>query len=468
VSVSRRGAVGALIAAPLTTPVAGLARTLDVAALRDAALADRQAYALVESLTTEVGARAAGSPNDDKAVQWALARAQALGLSNVRAEPVPLRVWQRGPAMARLTAPHAHPLVMTALGNTVGTGSGGIEAEIAYYADFAALKADSSDKALGRIVFIDQKTERSKDGRGYGQAVIARIAGAVEAARRGAVAVAIRSIGTDRDRIAHTGAMRYDPQVRQIPAFAVSVPDADLIARLIAHTAARSAVKMRFELQAQSGVVAESANVIAEVPGRDLAEEIVLLSAHLDSWDVGQGALDDGAGVGIVLAAAHHIAALKMKPRRTIRVVLFANEENGFDGANAYAERYANVVHQVVSESDFGAGRIWRLRSRVRPDALPAVDDLATLLAPLGIERPTPGTTGANEGTPGPDAGVLMRRHKWPALELTQDGTHYFDVHHTDNDTLDKIDPATLPQNVAAWALAAWWAANTDLRLGPL
>jgi carboxypeptidase Q len=429
--------------------------------LRERALQDTRAFEIVTALTTEVGARLAGSPNDAKAVQWALAQSQALALANVRAEPVPLRVWQRGPAQARITAPHAHPLVMTALGNSVGTGSTGIEAEIAYYADFNALKADTSERALGRIVFIDQKTERSLDGRGYGQAVVARLAGAVEAARRGAVAVAIRSIGTDRDRIAHTGAMRYDAQVRQIPALAVSTPDADLIARL----AARGAVKMHVALQTQSDVAATSANVITEVPGSDLADEVVLLSAHLDSWDVGQGALDDGAGVAIVLAAAHHIAALNVKPRRTIRVALFANEENGFDGANAYAERYANQTHQFVSESDFGAGRIWRLRTRLRPEALPAVDELAAALAPLGIERPA---TGANEGSPGPDAGVLMRRHKWPAVELTQDGTNYFDVHHTDNDTLDKIDPAALPYNVAAWAVTAWWAANTPQRFGPL
>jgi carboxypeptidase Q len=461
----RRSALASLLVLGGGAPSAWATNAADGSALlqrvRERALQDTRAWEIVTALTTEVGARVAGSPNDAKAVQWALAQAQALGLANVRAEPVPLRVWQRGPAQARITAPHAHPLVITALGNSVGTGSTGIEAEIAYYADFTALKADTSDKALGRIVFIDQKTERSRDGRGYGQAVVARVAGAVEAARRGAVAVAIRSIGTDRDRIAHTGAMRYDPQVRQIPALAVSTPDADLIARL----AVRGVVKMHVALQAQSDVVATSANVIAELQGSDVADEIVLLGAHLDSWDVGQGALDDGAGVAIVLAAAHHIAALAVKPRRTIRVVLFANEENGFDGANAYAERYAHQTHQFVSESDFGAGRIWRLRTRLRADALPAVDELAAALAPLGIERPA---TGANEGSPGPDAGVLMRRHKWPAIELTQDGTNYFDVHHTDNDTLDKIDPATLPQNVAAWATSAWWAANTPQRFGPL
>lgn len=429
--------------------------------LRDAALADREAYALVESLTTEVGARPAGSPQDAMAVQWALAQARRLGLSNVRAESVPLRVWQRGPAHARIVAPTQQTLVMTALGNSVGTGERGLEAELAYYADFEALKADASERPRGRIVFIDQKTERTKDGRGYGLAVLARLSGAVEAARRGALAVAIRSIGTDRDRIAHTGAMRYDAQVAQIPAFAVSVPDADLIARL----AARGTVRLQFSLQSQSGVQATSHNVIAEVPGGDLAQEVVLIGAHLDSWDVGQGALDDGAGVGIVLAAARQLLDAGLRPRRTVRVVLFANEENGFDGATAYGERYKDVHHQLIGESDFGAGRIWRLRSRVRAETLPAIDEMARVLAPLGIARPD---TGANEGNPGPDAGVLMRRHRWPAIDLTQDGTHYFDVHHTDNDTLDKIDATTLPQNVAAWAVVAWLAAQADASFGPL
>jgi carboxypeptidase Q len=429
--------------------------------LRDAALADREAYALVESLTTEVGARPAGSPQDAKAVQWAVTQARRLGLANVSAQAVPSRVWQRGPAQARLTTPTQQPLVMTALGNSVGTGERGIEAEIAYYADLEALKADASERPRGRIVFIDQKTERTKDGRGYGLAVLARLNGAVEAARRGALAVAIRSIGTDRDRIAHTGAMRYEPQVAQIPAFAVSVPDADLIARL----AARGAVKMQFSLQSQAGVEATSHNVIAEVPGTDLAHEIVLIGAHLDTWDVGQGAVDDGAGVGIALAAARQLQQAKLRPRRTVRVVLFANEENGFDGATAYGERHKDVVHQLIGESDFGAGKIWRLRSRVRADALPVVDEIARVLAPLGITRPD---SGANEGSPGPDAGVLMRRHQWPAIELTQDGTNYFDIHHTDNDTLDKIDPATLPQNVAAWAVVAWLAAQAEVKFGPL
>ena len=289
----------------------------------------------------------------------------------------------------------------------------------------------------------------------------ARINGAVEAARRGALALGIRSIGTDRERIAHTGAMRYELGVPRIPAFAVSVPDAEALAALHAQG---QTLRLRLQLQSQSDVEATTHNVIGEVAGTDLAHEIVLISAHLDSWDLGQGAVDDGAGVAIVTAAAALLQRLGQRPRRTVRVVLFGNEENGFDGARAYGDRYGAVPHQWVGESDFGAGRVWRLRSRVNPAALPLVERMAQLLAPLGVEWPA---EAANQGTPGPDAGVLMRRHKWPALQLSQDGTNYFDVHHTVHDTLERIDPATLPQNVACWAVTAWLAAQAPVSFAP-
>ena len=427
-------------------------------ALRDMAPTDNLAYRLVDSLVTEVGSRPAGSAADPRAVEWALTKLKALGFSNVRTDPVAVKAWRAGPVSVDITAPFAHRLVATALGNSVGTPAGGLEAEMAYYPDFASLKADTSDRAKGRIVFINQKMERSRDGSGYSSAVMARFAGAVEAARRGAVAVAIRSIGTDRDRLAHTGGMRYDPQLRQVPALAVSVPDADLIERLQRYG---RPVVMRLNVQSETGLDATSHNVIAEVPGTDLADEIVLLGAHLDSWHVGQGAIDDGVGVGIVCAAAKRLLDSGKPLRRTVRIVLFANEENGLSGAAAYADQYKAVHHQLVGESDFGSGKVWRMRSKVSGDAVPALQQMARLLAPLGIEA------GDNNGSPAPDAGVMVRRNHWPGIELTQDGTDYFDWHHTDNDTLDKINPDTLPQNVAAWAVVAWLAAQSTLRFGP-
>lgn len=427
--------------------------------LRDAGQASGLAYELVDSLVTEVGARPAGSRNDTRAVDWALEKLRRLGFSNVRAEAVPLRAWKRGEAHAHITAPYPHPLVMTALGNSVATPKEGLHAEIAYYPDLETLKTDVSERAKGRIVFIDQKTERARDARGYGRAVAARIQGTAEAAKRGAIAVAIRSIGTDRDRLAHTGSTRYAEGLSKIAALAVSVPDADLIARL---TRYGLPVKMHVALQAEGGIAAVSHNVIAEIPGSDLADEIVLIGAHLDSWDLGPGALDDGAGVGIVSAAARLMLEAGLQPRRTVRVVLFANEENGFDGAIAYADMYKTQIHQFVGESDLGAGLVYRFQSRVRPEALPVVAQIAAQLAPLGI------APGSNEGSPGPDAGLLMRRNAWPALELSQDGSDYFDWHHTPNDTLDKIDPAKLRQNVAAWAVMSWLAAQSPVAFGPV
>ena len=435
-------------------PAADLAHA---ALLRDRALADTRALALVRSLTREVGARPAGSAGDAKAVAWALAQARALGLQAVRAEPMPLRIWQRGPASAEIVAPERHALVMTALGNSVGTPNGGIEAEIAHYPSFAALKADSSDRARGRIVFVDERTERHRDGAGYGRAVPARFGSAAEAARRGALAVVIRSIGTSSgdgaERVAHTGAMRYDDAVAAIPAVAVAVADAERITRL--HGA--GPVRLRLQVANRIGVDASTHNVIAEVPGTDLADEVVLISAHLDSWDVGEGAVDDGAGVAVVLAAAGLIRAGGRPPRRTVRVVLFGNEENGFDGALAYSRAHGAQRHQLVGESDFGAGAIHALRSRVDAASQPAFQAMAQVLAPLGVPLTD------NLANPGPDAALLMRRHRWPAVALSQDGSAYFDVHHTAHDTFDRMDGRALPQNVACWAVVAWLAAQAPM-----
>ncbi len=427
--------------------------------LRDAAQSDGTAWQLLQQLCVQAGARSAGSAGDAKAVTWA--QGSLKRLAQVRASAFPIRTWLRGPASARLLSPVDEPLVMAALGNSVATPAGGIEAEVAWYADLAALKSDTSDRARGRIVFIDQKTERTRDGRGYGVAVPARFNGAVEAAKRGALALALRSIGTDREPIAHTGAMGYELGVPRIPAFAVSVPDAERLAAL--HDQGKT-LRLRLDLQAQSDVPATTHNVIAEVPGGDLAHEIVLIGAHLDSWDLGQGAQDDGAGVAIVSAAAALIVKLGLKPRRTVRVVLFGNEENGFDGARHYGDQHGGEPHQWVGESDFGAGRVWQMKARVNEAALPLVQRMHQVLAPLGVAWPE---AGANQGTPGPDAGVLMQRFKWPALQLGQDGSNYFDVHHTVHDTLERVDPSGLPQCVACWAVTAWLAAQAPLPFGP-
>ena len=429
------------------------------AGLRDQALRSNLAFNLMASLVSEVGPRASGSAGDAKAVQWALARLAQLGFSNVRAEPVPLVVWQRGATMARIVSPPARDLIVTGLGNTVGTPEGGVEGEIAYYPDFATLQGDKTERARGRIVFIDRKLERVRDTSSYGDAILGRVRGAIEAGRRGALAVAIRSLGTDADRIAHTGSIRDDPAVAKVPAIAVSTTDASWIGE---RAARGEPLRMRISMAPTSHVQALSNNVIGELPGTDLAAEVVLIGAHLDSWDIAPGAQDDAAGVGIATAAVKTIMEGGRKPRRTIRVVLFANEENGFDGAKAYAAEYKDVAHQLIGESDLGAGRVWRMRSKVNAAALPALAAMAQVLQPLGIAHE------GNDATPEPDVSVLMETNQWPALELSQDATKYFDIHHTANDTVDRVDPTTMPQNVAAWAAVMWLAAQKEGGFGPI
>ena len=450
--------------------------------LIDEARASEDAWRLANELAVGIGARPAGSEGDRRAVAWAQQALRGLGLQNVQTQAIKLNVWQRGPASARLlTAQGERELVMAALGNSISAPTVGIQAEVAWYPSLAALMDEPADpvrsRANGRIVFIDQKTERARDGSGYGRSVGARLNGPVEAARRGALAFGLRSVGTsggtaptgaptnaqrDAQRIAHTGATRYDLRVKPIPAFAVSVPDADVMALAAAQG---QAMHMSVGMQNRSDVAATTHNVIGDIRGTDLAHEVVLIGAHLDSWDLGQGAVDDGAGVAIVGAAAGLIARTARtgpRPRRTVRVVLFANEENGFDGAVAYGKAYANVPHQVVGESDFGGGRIYRLSSRVQPEALPLFRQMAELLKPLGVEA------GDNNGNPGPDAAFLMRNHQWPGLQLSQDGTRYFDVHHTERDTIDQLDPADLQQNLACWAAVAWLSAQAPVSFAPL
>ena len=459
-SAAAAGTAGC-VSAPQGPAAFALADLAHAERLRDAALADGHAWRLLRSLCTEIGARPAGSAADARARRWAQDMLRGLGLTNVRDEPFALRVWQRGPASAVLLAPAPEPLVVAALGNSVAAPPQGIEAEVAWYADLAALKADTSDRARGRIVVVGQATERTRDGSGYGVAFPARMQGPGEAARRAALAFGIRSLGTSGERIAHTGAMSYALGVPRIPAFALAVPDALRIAAL---HAAGTPMRLRLQLESRSGVEATSGNVIAEIPGTDLAQQVVLISAHLDSWDLGQGAVDDGAGVAIVCAAAGLIARAGRRPRRTVRVVLFGNEENGFDGARHYGDRHGGQPHQWVGESDFGAGRPWQLRARVRAEAVPLVARMAELLAPVGVAWPA---RGANEGTAGPDAAVLGRRFNWPMVQVHQDGSRYFDVHHTVHDTLDRVDPADLPPNVAAWAVTAWLAAQSPLDFFP-
>ena len=297
-------------------------------------------------------------------------------------------------------------------------------------------------------MFFSNRMERTRDGSGYGKAVAVRAAGPSAASAAGAVGVVIRSISTSDARFPHTGAIRYTTTAPRIPALAISNPDADALVRQFE---SGKPVRLRIRSSSRDLPQARSANVVGEIPGTDLADEIVILGAHLDSWDPGVGALDDGAGVAIMMGVAKLINELDVKPRRTIRVVLFANEEFGTSGSLAYvAANEANVSRHVLGfEADFGAGPVWRLSSRVNPAQLPAVDQIFRALAPLKLVR------GDNEARGGADLEGLSKLGM-PILEPGLDGTDYFDVHHTANDTLAQVDPKALRQSLAAFATAVW------------
>jgi Zn-dependent M28 family amino/carboxypeptidase len=274
------------------------------------------------------------------------------------------------------------------------------------------------------------------------------------------VALVIRSIGTDTDRFPHTGNQRYPDGAAKIPAAALSNPDADLLSNMLRRG---QPVKIRLDLDVgMSGKNHETFNVIGEIRGKGkLANEVVVIGGHLDSWDLGTGAIDDGAGVAITMAAGAMIGRLKDAPRRTIRVIAFANEEQGLFGGRAYAAAHKDQVdlHQIGAESDFGAGRIYAFRAGVAPEARPVVEQIGALLAPLGIAYEATG------GGPGPDIGPFARLGM-PWADLQQDGSDYFDLHHTANDTLDKIKATDLDQQVAAYAVMAYAAAQSPVDFG--
>lgn len=421
--------------------------------LRDAALVDNLAFPLLASLTTEVGHRLPGSPNDARAQEWAEAAFKRLGFDKVYREPVTFPRWFRNSESVEVVAPWPHRLVATALGGTVGT-NGPIEAEVVEFATLEALAAADPKAVEGRIVFIGNRMTRAIDGAGYGPAVQARTRGPSIAAGLGARALLIRSIGTSNNRFAHTGVVNYDPAKPRIPAASISNPDADLLRRMF-ERGQRVVVRMNLDVGFDGEYT--SHNIIGEITGSEYPDQVVAIGGHLDSWDKGTGALDDGAGCAITMAAAHQILRAGLKPKRTIRVILFANEEQGLWGGRVYAENRRDRIndHQIAGESDFGAGRIWRFDTRVKPGAFEAARQIHQVLEPLGIRR------GLNTASGGPDF-TRLRELDAAVFTLAQDGTAYFDYHHTDNDTLDKVDPADLNQNVAAWVAAVWLFAQAD------
>ena len=420
------------------------------ATLREQGLADETGWKVVESLTTEIGPRLAGSEADAKAVAWAQAKFKALGFDKVWLEPVTFPKWVRRSEHAAILGAHAQPLTVTALG---GSPAGTVQAEIVRFADLAALEAAPEGSLAGKIAFVDYQMKAARDGSDYRNGGAIRSKGPSAAIRKGAIAFLMRSAGTDNHRVAHTGITRFDEGLTPVPSASLTIPDADQLARLLQ----RGPVRVSLALDCGWDGEYTSHNVIGEITGRSLPKEVVVIGGHLDSWDLGTGAIDDGAGIGITMAAGHLIGKLKQAPKRTIRVIAFANEEQGLYGGKAYAEKHLADIsrHQIAAESDFGAGRIYAFNTGAPDHARKATEQIAQALAPLGIEY-APG-----KGSAGPDISPFAAKGLAWAW-LAQDGSDYFHLHHNADDTLDKIDPAALAQNVAAYTVFAYLAAEAE------
>jgi Zn-dependent M28 family amino/carboxypeptidase len=432
-------------------------RTADpavAAQLRDRALTDPLAYELVESLTTEVGPRLAGSPGARRATGWGVAKLKALGFTKVRAEPYTVTAWARGEESAEIVAPYPQKLAILGLGKSVPTPPEGIEAEAVVFPSLAEMLAAPEGSLTGKIAVVTQKMTRTQDGSGYGAAVRAR--GAVgEAAKRGAVAYLIRSVSTADDRMPHTGSLFYAEGDRRIPAAALSTSDADLLDNMARRN---EPIRIRLTLRNTTTENAPAWNVVGEIRGRERPNEVIVIGGHLDAWDPGTGAHDDAAGIGITVAAAKLIGDLKRAPRRTIRVVMWGSEETGGAGQAYFEAHRAETASTVVAgESDLGGDRIWALRLPKGAAGAPQLNPLSSLLAPLKIFiHNQPAEFGGADTAELQQAGV-------PVFHFSQDASRYFDWHHSANDTLDKIDREQLNQNVAAWAAFLWLVADSDI-----
>jgi carboxypeptidase Q len=410
-----------------------------VAKLRDAALKDDYAWDIVEGLTTEVGQRMAGTEAEARARDWAVKRLKAMGFANVRVEPFDMPVWTRGPESAAILSPYPQKLAVTALGNSASTGPQGVTGEVVGFNSEAEFEAAPDEAVRGKIVFVSHAMPRTQDGSGYGYFGGPRRQGPSVASRKGALAIVVRSIGTDHHRNPHAGVQQFADGVKPIPAGALAIPDAEQLQRIL-----KRGKPVTMHLTLVSHVTqGSSGNVIAEVPGRDPKAPPILVGGHLDSWDLGTGAIDDASGVAITTAAAKRIMDAG-RPLRTIRIVWFGAEEVGLFGGLDYLKKHGSEPHYAIAESDFGADRVWKVDSRLGKDREAEAKALQLALAPLGI------IPGALDKADGSDIEPLLVAGL-PGVGLSQDGTHYFDLHHTPDDTFDKIDPEALRQNVAAW-----------------
>ncbi len=457
-------AAGTVKAAPVRaprTPIADVYRSL-ASKILAAGIDGKGGYTKLAYLTDHIGNRIAGSKRLEQAVAWAQKAFTADGQENVHAEKVMVTYWQRGDFSLEVLAPAPQKLHAIALGLSPGTPRKGITAEVVVVDSFDALTALGEKGVKGKIVLFNHVMPpyTEEKGSGYGEASGYRVRGPAAAAKLGAVAALTRSATARSLRTPHTGVTIFDTAKgeKAIPAAAVALEDADLIARLVGE----GPVKLKLVLGAKDMGKVPSANVIAELRGKDKPEEIVLLGAHLDSWDVGQGAQDDGAGVAIMMEALAILRRGGWQPRRTIRVVLYTNEEHGIDGAIAYGKDHAAELpnHVAGIESDGGSYRPVGLSYEGKADA-PAfvrLADIMTLLEPIGA-------TGLQASHSGSDLAPLVAAGV-PCMGHNTDGASYFDTHHTEADTLDKVDPVYLQQNAAMMAVVAFVLADMPDRLG--
>ncbi|HEY3581655.1 MAG TPA: M20/M25/M40 family metallo-hydrolase [Pyrinomonadaceae bacterium] len=443
-------------ASPTPTPIVLPSPTVKIDAYRapagriiGAALTNNRAYQRLAYLTDRIGNRLSGSTNLERAIAWALAEMKSDGLDNVRSEKVMVPHWVRGEESLELVSPEARKLTMLGLGNSVATPAEGVSAEAVVVRDFAELDA-LGERVRGKVVVYNAPFVN------YGVTVQYRLNGASRAARYGAVAALVRSITPVSLQTAHTGAMNYDPQQPKIPTAAITIEGAELLQRMYDRGEHPT---VRLKMEAKFLPDAESANVIAELKGTERPDEIVLIGGHFDSWDVGQGAHDDGGSCMAAWEAIRLLKELGLRPRRTIRVVLFTNEENGTRGGEGYRDAHRNELakHVFAIESDSGIyppkglGLVATAPLQFRSNLM----EIAKLLSGINADD-----IGANGG--GADIGPSMREGVIGAnLDLGE--TRYFDIHHTQADTLDKIDPRDLSLCVAALAVYAYTIADMDL-----
>jgi hypothetical protein len=431
--------------------------------LQEAALKSDYAYRQVAHLSNNIGPRLTGSAQAQKAVDYVAAELKALGLE-VQLEKVIVPHWVRGeetaalvefPGMAENTT---QKIVLCALGSSVATPADGITAEVVVVRDFDELQALGRDKVAGKIVlfnyrFDKQMAAQSRAGEAYGQAVRYRSDAPSAAGKLGAVAALIRSVGGAEYRLPHTGQTDYAKDAPKIPAGAVTAEDADLISAL----APQGTVRMRLVLTPQQLPDAVSYNVIGDLKGSEHPEQIVIVSGHLDSWDLGTGAIDDGAGVAVSMETANLIQKLHLKPKRTIRVIAWMNEENGLMGGKTYAKNHEKEIanHFAAMETDGGAGHPLGINYATKPEAKWYFDAVAKILQSSGA-----GILNHAEH-PGADIGPLTKLGV-PGFSPIQDNRTYFNYHHTAADTLDKIVPQELAENSAVVAVTAYALANLE------